>query len=418
MGSASSVFNPKTTGDVDMQYWAQVAGRLARPILGPLAAGELKRIMPVEAGDSQRSQYTHLEAFGRLMCGLAPWIENGVGGGIAELRDLALSSLSNATNPKSPDFMNFSVGTQPLVDAAHLAQGLLRAPRALIDGLSRDDRNNVVDALTSTRRVLPVYNNWILFGAMIEAALFRFGEQWDPMRVDYAVRQFLLWYKGDGFYGDGPEFHWDYYNSLVIHPMLIDVLDNVGGENRAWSDIRDLVIERSRRQASILERLISPDGTYPPIGRSLAYRYGAFHTLAQLAMQHRLPHDLPPGQVRAGLTAVIRRVTDAPQTFDEDGYLRIGLAGAQPSIGERYVSTGSLYLCSTVLLPLGLPTDDPFWREPPRPWTQVSVWSGVDIEPDHALAPWPGTAVAIGALPKVLTPRRIIRKLRSLRKQT
>ena len=88
VGAANSVFNPSTTGDVDMQYWTQVAERLSRPILKPLAAGELKRTMPVEAGDSQRSQYTHLEAFGRLMCGLAPWIEKGVGGGIAELRDL------------------------------------------------------------------------------------------------------------------------------------------------------------------------------------------------------------------------------------------------------------------------------------------------------------------------------------------
>ena len=45
------------------------------------------------------------------------------------------------------------------------------------------------------------------------------------MRVDYALRQHDQWYKGDGIYGDGPQFHWDYYNSFVIHPMLLDVLD-------------------------------------------------------------------------------------------------------------------------------------------------------------------------------------------------
>lgn len=33
------------------------------------------------------------------------------------------------------------------------------------------------------------------------------------------------WYKGDGWYGDGPDFHFDYYNSFVIQPMIIQVLD-------------------------------------------------------------------------------------------------------------------------------------------------------------------------------------------------
>lgn len=36
-----------------------------------------------------------------------------------------------------------------------------------------------------------------------------------------------------------------------------------------------------------------------------------------------------------------------------------------PHLGESYISTGSLYLASTVLLPLGLPPADPFWSAPP-----------------------------------------------------
>ena len=54
------------------------------------------------------------------------------------------------------------------------------------------------------------------------------GERFDAMRIDYAVREHQEWYVGDGLYGDGPQFHWDYYNSFVIQPMLLDVLRNIG----------------------------------------------------------------------------------------------------------------------------------------------------------------------------------------------
>ena len=86
-------------------------------------------------------------------------------------------------------------------------------------------RRNLIAALESSRVTLPGFNNWLLFSATVEAALVRLGAPWDRMRVDYALRQHDQWYKGDGAYGDGPEFHFDYYNSFVIHPMLLDVLD-------------------------------------------------------------------------------------------------------------------------------------------------------------------------------------------------
>ena len=115
------------------------------------------------------------------------------------------------------------------------------------------------------------------------------------MRIDYALRQHEQWYKGDGAYGDGPEFHWDYYNSFVIHPMLVDVLEVCGDETAAWKEIRTRVTQRARRYAAVQERLIAPDGSFPPIGRSIAYRCGAFHLLAQAALRRALPDGVSPG---------------------------------------------------------------------------------------------------------------------------
>jgi hypothetical protein len=376
----------------DRAYWVTVLRRLSDPVLNNLAAGTLKARMPVEqaAGATRRPAVTHLEAIGRLLAGIAPWLEladdrTAEGSLRRQYAELAVNAISRGVDPASPDFLNFTTDRQPLVDAAFLAQALLRAPRALRDGLPATARRQLIAALESTRAVVPGFNNWLLFSATVEAALFRLGAQWDRMRIDYALRQHEQWYKGDGAYGDGPEFHWDYYNSFVIHPMLVDVLEACGDETAAWKEIRTRVTQRARRYAAVQERLIAPDGSFPAIGRSIAYRCGAFHLLAQTALRRDLPDGVSPAQVRGALTAVIRRTIDARGTFDADGWLRIGFCGHQPGIGESYISTGSLYLSAVALLPLGLAPDDPFWSSPPQPWTSARAWAGEPFPIDHAL---------------------------------
>ena len=162
--------------------------------------------------------------------------------------------------------------------------------------------------MASTRRIRPGYSNWLLFSAMVEAFLAASGREWDSMRVDYAIRQHEQWYKGDGVYGDGPEFHWDYYNSFVIQPMLLDLLGAVGeASRRRGTPFETPILKRARRYAAIQERLISPEGAYPAIGRSLAYRFGAFQLLGQMALRSPAPRRRRAGAGACALTAVIRR---------------------------------------------------------------------------------------------------------------
>ncbi|CAN5921702.1 DUF2264 domain-containing protein [soil metagenome] len=382
---------PKPQNERD--FWLSTLTRIADPVLVNLSKGQLKANMPVESAPGQeqgRRQVSYLEAFGRLLAGMAPWLELGPdntpeGKLRARYLDLTHQALAQAVDPASADFMNFSKGGQPLVDAAFLAHGLLRAPRQLKDKLPAPVRQNLVHALQSSRVISPGYNNWLLFSAMVEAALLELGESWDSMRVDYAVREHLNWYKGDGVYGDGPEFHFDYYNSFVIHPMLLEVVRVVSQKGGGYKQEYPLLVERAKRYADIQERLISPEGTFPVIGRSMAYRFGAFQLLAQMALTRQLPEQQLPAQVRSGLSAVIRRVMAAPGNFDKQGWLTIGFAGHQPGIGETYISTGSLYLCTTGLLPLGLPASDPFWSAPAADWTQKKIWSGQNIPADKAL---------------------------------
>jgi hypothetical protein len=384
------------TGATERAYWIGVLERLADPILGNLAEQRLKEMMPVEAAaglSESRRDYTHLEGFGRLLAGIAPWLELGGRAGASgaearvqeEYRALARRALDAATDPRSRDFMNFTKGGQPLVDAAFLAQAILRAPGALWGALDARTQSNVIAALKSTRAIKPGFSNWLLFSATIEAALAAVGQPWDPMRVDYAVRQHEQWYRGDGTYGDGPEFRWDYYNSFVIQPMLVDVLGTVSKHASGWDEFHQKALQRARRYAAVQERMISPEGTFPAIGRSITYRFGAFHLLGQMALMRQLPPELEPAQVRSAMSAVIRRMIEAPGTFDGRGWLTIGFCGHQPALGERYISTGSLYLCATGLLPLGLPPDDDFWAAAQTDWTAKKIWSGQNVAADHAL---------------------------------
>jgi hypothetical protein len=65
--------------------------------------------------------------------------------------------------------------------------------------------------------------------------------------------------------------------------------------------------------------------------------------------------------------------------------LTLGLAGEQPSLGETYIGTGSVYLAACGFLPLGLPPSHPFWSAPDEPWTAKKIWAGQDLSADHCL---------------------------------
>jgi hypothetical protein len=379
-------------GADDRQYWCKIASRLASPMLAALAARKLKATMPVEAHHTSkdRPQYTYLEGLGRLLAGVAPWLELGVdatqeGGERERLAALARTGIDAATDPTSPDFLNFSKGRQPLVDSAFLAQAMLRAPNELWKKLEPQVQKNVIAALASSRPIQAGENNWKLFATTVEVFLHRAGAKRDNARLFDGIKAHRDWYVGDGMYGDGPEFHWDYYNSFVIQPMLVEALDVVANEAPEWKTFREKAVERLTRYAAIQERLIAPDGSYPAIGRSIAYRAGAFQGLALAALRKILPKEVTPAQARVALTSVIRRTMEAPGTFDEKGWLKIGLAGPQPGLGETYISTGSLYLCSVALLPLGLPAGDPFWADPPAQTTWQKIWAGENLPADHAI---------------------------------
>ncbi len=379
------------TGQTDRAVWVKSLYKIVYPVIHNMAEGTLKQNLPLELGPQyylQVKKVTYLEAVGRTMAGVAPWLalpddETEEGVMRKQLRNDLLKGLRNAVDPSHPDYLNFRTEGQPIVDAAFVAHAFLRAPKALWEPLDAVTKQRFIEEFKSLRNRKAAYSNWLLFAALTEGFLLSIGEQYDPARIDFAVRKMKEWYVGDGWYSDGEKFSMDYYNSFVIHPMLVDLLKILVDKKMAQQQEYDLALQRMVRHAEFQERIISPDGTFPAFGRSMSYRTAAFQILAQVALMEKLPAHISQAQVRCALTSVVDKMYTGNQNFDSNGWLVLGFNGHQPTIADQYTSTGSLYLCTVGFLPLGLPATHTFWTDAPADWTSRKAWNGQPVKKDY-----------------------------------
>lgn len=380
----------------DRQQWVELCYRIAAPVLENMSKGELQKNMQLELSptwDGRDKRVAYMETFGRLMAGISPWLalpddDTEEGKMRKQIREWAVLSYKNAVDPDSPDFLLWETkSTQRLVDAAYIAESFLRAPEATWQLLDETTQKRYIERFQRLKIVRPAYNNWLLFRGLIEAFLMSVGEDADQYVLTVASNKINEWYLSDGWYSDGAEFSLDYYNAYVIHPMYIEMLE-VLNKHRFWTPINTkLAIKRMQRFNVFMERLISPEGTYPAFGRSVVYRMGAFQTLAMAAWKYGLPEGLSNGQVRSALTAVMNNMFKVEGNFNEKGFLQLGFAGHQPDLSNYYTNNGSLYMTSLVFMPLGLPADHPFWKDAAEPWTSRKAWSGqpFPIDGHHSL---------------------------------
>ena len=375
----------------DRTYWVDLAYKIAEPVLKNMSKGELKKNMQLELSpiwDGRNKNVAYTEAFGRLMAGIAPWLalpddDTNEGKQRKQLREWALKSYTNAVDPDSPDYLQWKGVNQTLVDAAYIANSFIRAPKALWEPLDETTKQRYIEEFRSLRSIRPPYNNWLLFRGMIEAFFVSIGEQHDGFALYLTVLKMNEWYLGDGWYSDGPEYSLDYYNSFVMHPMLVEIIETAKEKNIYTAISFDLALRRMQRYKQLLERLISPEATFPAMGRSITYRMGAFQTLALSAWKYELPKTMTNGQVRNALTSVMKRMFSEESNFGKEGFLQLGFVGHQPNLADYYTNNGSMYLTSLVFLPLGLPADHAFWTSPAEEWTSQKAWGGKQFLKDY-----------------------------------
>ena len=386
----------KAVQQSDRQYWCSLAYKMAQPVLENMAKGELQKNMQTEFSpsfDNRNKKVLYMECFGRLMAGVAPWLTlpddaTAEGKQRKQLREWALASYKNAVDPQSPDYLCWGIGGQNLVDAAYVAESFLRAYDTLWMPLDEVTKQRYLKEFAKLRHIDPPYTNWLLFSSTIESFMAKAGGDFDEYRVNSACRKVEEWYVGDGWYADGPVFAFDYYSSYVFHPMYLETLqamvDAKVNSRLDYQKYYDRELRRCQKYSIILERFISPEGTFPAFGRSIPYRMATMQPLALMAWYQTLPSDLSNGQVRAALTKVLHRMFDQQNNFNEKGYLSIGFCGnSQKNVADWYTNNGSLYMTTLAFMPLGLPADHPFWTDAAQPWTQVKAWNNQQFPKDH-----------------------------------
>lgn len=379
----------------DRQYWCSLAYSIAQPVLENMAKGELQKNMQTEFSpsfDNRNRKVLYMECFGRLMAGIAPWLalpDDDTAEGLQrkQLREWALQAYKNAVDTNNPDYLCWGIGGQNLVDAAYIAESFLRAYDTLWMPLDNQTKQRYLTEFRKLRKIDPPYTNWLLFSSSIESFMAKAKGEYDQYRVNSACRKMEEWYVGDGWYADGPSFSFDYYSSYVFHPMYLETLqamiDAKANTRLDYQKYYNRALKRCQKYAIVLERFISPDGTFPVFGRSIPYRLAAMQPLALMAWYQTLPKELTNGQVRAALTKVMHRMFDSQQNFNEGGFLTIGFCGNQPNIADWYTNNGSLYMTTLAFMPLGLPANHPFWTDAAQPWTQVKAWNGEAFPKDH-----------------------------------
>lgn len=382
----------KTVEKTDRQVWADLCYKISQPVLENMSKGNFQKDFPLELSptwDGRDTKVAYLETFARLMAGISPWLalpDDGTPEGKQrkQLHEWAIQAYKNAVDPNSLDKITWLTNTsQPLCDASYLVESFMRAPEATWGQLDEVTKKRYIEGLKSLRTIRPAYNNWLLFRAMVEVFFMSIGEDVDEYALSVGLQKMSEWYLSDGWYSDGPEYAMDYYNSYVMHPMMVEVVEMCKKHKFSTPISLDLAVKRMNRFNTILERFISPEGAYPAVGRSVIYRMGAFQTLAMSAWKYGLPKDLTNGSVRSALTCVMKRMFAVDGNFDDKGYLRLGFAGHQPNLANYYSNNGSLYMTSLVFMPLGLPADHPFWTAPAEPWTSQKAWSGQEFPEDY-----------------------------------
>ena len=131
----------KDVKKTDREVWVDIMYQMAEPVMKNMAEGKLQQVMDTTNGcknlelsptwDNRNKKVAYMEAFGRLLAGLAPWLnlpddDTPESAKRKQLREWTRKAIINAVDPKSPDRLGWDRGGQPLADGAYVVEGLYR----------------------------------------------------------------------------------------------------------------------------------------------------------------------------------------------------------------------------------------------------------------------------------------------------
>lgn len=313
------------------------------------------RIAP--AGASFDQQAAELEGFARLLWGVAPALAGQCE--VAHL-DVFRDGLSNGVNPAHPAYWGDAGHfDQRIVEMASIAALVHEAPD-FVAALSATARDNLCRWLARVQKVEISPNNWRFFRILIMKALQRMGQAVDTALLAAELDFIDSQYVADGWYGDGKNACFDYYNGFAFqfYGLLYARWYQHDDEARCRR-----FLSRAREFAMSYRYWFADDGAHLAYGRSLIYRFAPACFWGLLA--HFGHPQITMGQLRGLWSRSMSWWQDKP-VFDGAGRITLGYAYPSQLITEFYNSAQSPLWALKAFFPLALRDDHPFWTAQPE----------------------------------------------------
>ncbi|MCZ4125519.1 DUF2264 domain-containing protein [Streptomyces sp. H39-S7] len=341
-------------------HWEAVADRLLAGVL-PYASPRLAQYrLPGRTGCAG-VHADGLEGYARTFL-LAAFRIASAQGSVPGLVERYATGLDAGTDPASGEaWPRMGDMTQQLVEAASIVIGLHETRPWLWDQLDDKVRENTVAWLSDFRGKRVPDNNWRLFKVVTEQFLASVGAPHDQEAIDEGLDRLDDWYRGNGWYTDGPGRHFDYYNGWALHlyPLF---WARIAGDG-AHPDRTRVHRERLSDLLSAYPYFFGADGAPVHQGRSLTYRFAAVAPVWAGALAGATP--LEPGLTRRIASGALRHFVERGVP-DERGLLSLGWYEPFLPVTQPYSGPASSYWASKGFLGLLLPADHPVWTATER----------------------------------------------------
>jgi hypothetical protein len=311
-----------------------------------------------------------LESFSRLALIWGAWLHHPANsprlsfqGYDLNLAHLLQQGLVQGTNPASRFYWgHIAHMDQRIVECSNIALAIWFSRAHVWDELTAAEQARVAAWLAQVDGKGTYPDNWVMFPAISQAVRLRLGHAAPAADLRRRLEAMAAFYRGDGWYVDGPTDEYDLYNAWMFggHYLLWAWID---GDRHA--DLRDQILQRARSFLAGFQYFFGANGSYVAWGRSLGSRVGA---LIAFALGHALGVAPPDtGLLRRLSSGSLRYFAERGLFHPSEHYLTQGFHGPNRLALESYVSPGSPHSALAGLLALTFDSADPFWTAPESP---------------------------------------------------
>ncbi|MDI7259296.1 MAG: DUF2264 domain-containing protein [Thermodesulfobacteriota bacterium] len=355
-------FNDKTLGAMERYYFLFryfVTGIL-------LYRSDKPSLAYYPGAPSKRGPHKdNMEGFTRMLPLICSWVSSGrekvvetLNGGTVDLEEVVAKGLIAGTDPDSPGYWGNILHRDPRIcEAADVALSIWMIRNNLWSNLSSREKRKIFLWLLSVNGKDVYDNNWHLFPVMINVIASSLGYQDDKVEGQAHYSRFKSFYRGDGWFSDGPNNVYDYYNAWGMHYSLFWL-------NQISAEFDPEFIKSTLNH--FLKNYIfflTPEGL-PMLGRSICYRMAASAPMIAGYLQD-------PSMIAAGLA---QRALDAIWTYFiskgavNQGRIAQGYFGDDLRLLDNYSGPAScLWGLRSLVLAFYCPKDSPFWTTPASP---------------------------------------------------